>query len=102
MTPPLHYVDLHYVCRLTSRRELDVDKLAPDQRARDQNVELIQSSKIRRGHGDDEWRRRSADRGADGRLRRGSESGAECDQEDLIGVSPEINLDRVEAVGRRI
>ena len=54
MTPPLHYVDLHYVCRPPSRRELDVDKLTPDKRSRDQHVELIQSDKIGRGYCDNE------------------------------------------------
>src|SRR5262245_20403839 len=94
--------DLYWVCRPAGRREYDVDKLATDERAWKHNVELIQSGKPRRGHCDHGRRRRSADRGADGRLRRGSESGAECDQEDLVRVSPEIDLDRVESVASRI
>src|SRR5215813_12489574 len=94
--------DLYLVCRPPGRREYDVYKLAPDERVWDQNVELIQPGETRRGRDDDERRRRSAYRGAYVRLRRGSDSGAECDQEYLIGVSPEIDLDRVETVGRRI
>src|SRR5262249_30682391 len=41
-------------------------------------------------------------RGAQGRLRAGRDSGAECDKEDPVGACPEIDLNRVEAVGRRI
>src|SRR5215813_8447615 len=95
-------VDLYWVCRPAGRREYHVDKLATDERAWKHNVELIQSDKPRRRHCDHGRRRRSADRDADGRLRRGSESGAECDQEDLVRESPEIDLYRVESVACRI
>src|SRR5262249_5439508 len=100
--PQLLDADLYFICRPAGCRDYDVEKLAPDERVWDQNVDLIQSGKTRRGRVDDEWRRRSADRGAYGRLRRGSASGAELDKEDLSGVGPEINLDRVEGVGLRL
>src|SRR5262245_18291833 len=95
-------VDLYWVCRQTIRCEYDIDK--PFHAAsRDDDIGLIESVESTLWPGEEHLDRRPSDCNCHCRLSADiAETGAECEQEELITRRPQIYRRRLEDTGSGI